>query len=357
MPRKTFTFEGKRYSVTAKTETNLAVKVAMKKRDLEEGKKRITKHMLVRAWGEKYLKTYKRPSVGDSEYSALKGQMHNWICKDIGGFEIKDVKPLHCQQIMNGLRGKSASTVRKVHILLKGMFEAAFDNDLILENPARRLIPPKAEAGTHRALTDKERAALLEVCETHKYGLWALIMLYCGLRPGETARVIGKHIDAKERILYVDGTKTKAAKRYVPIPDILAEKLKKAMPGPFEHLFQNQYGRPIGKTSMRRMWSAIIKEMNIKMGCRLFRNAVIPPFAVAEDLTAYCLRHTYATDLQTAEVPLNVAKVLLGHSDISTTANIYTHESRESFEGARAKINTLKTKTCATPCASAPAKH
>ena len=45
---------------------------------------------------------------------------------------------------------------------------------------------------------------------------------------------------------------------------------------------------------------------------------------VAEDLVAYCLRHTYCTDLQRAGVPINVAKYLMGHSDISVTSKIYT---------------------------------
>ena len=36
--RKTFTFEGKRYDVTAKTETELYEKIARKKIELEQGK-------------------------------------------------------------------------------------------------------------------------------------------------------------------------------------------------------------------------------------------------------------------------------------------------------------------------------
>jgi integrase len=46
---------------------------------------------------------------------------------------------------------------------------------------------------------------------------------------------------------------------------------------------------------------------------------------VAPDLVPYDLRHTFCTDLQKAGVPLNVAKDLMGHADITTTANIYTH--------------------------------
>ncbi|WP_082154239.1 tyrosine-type recombinase/integrase [Gottschalkia purinilytica] len=39
----------------------------------------------------------------------------------------------------------------------------------------------------------------------------------------------------------------------------------------------------------------------------------------------HSLRHTYTTRLFEADVPPNTVKELLGHSDINTTMNIYTH--------------------------------
>ena len=65
--------------------------------------------------------------------------------------------------------------------------------------------------------------------------------------------------------------------------------------------------------------------MNISMGCRMYRNALIPPFPLAEDFVPYDLRHTYCTDLQKAGVDIRVAQKLMGHSSIEVTANIYTH--------------------------------
>jgi site-specific recombinase XerD len=46
---------------------------------------------------------------------------------------------------------------------------------------------------------------------------------------------------------------------------------------------------------------------------------------VAPDLVPYCLRHTFCTDLQAKGVELKVASYLMGHSNISVTADIYTH--------------------------------
>ena len=59
---------------------------------------------------------------------------------------------------------------------------------------------------------------------------------------------------------------------------------------------------------------------------------------LAPDLEQYLLRHTFCTDCQAAGVPLNVAKELIGHSDISVTAKIYTHMVDEVFEQNRKRL-------------------
>ena len=65
---------------------------------------------------------------------------------------------------------------------------------------------------------------------------------------------------------------------------------------------------------------------------------------VAPDLVLYCLRHTYCTDLQRAGVPLEIARMLMGHEDITTTANIYTHSGEAEVMQARDLINKHRAK-------------
>ena len=48
--------------------------------------------------------------------------------------------------------------------------------------------------------------------------------------------------------------------------------------------------------------------------------------------TPYQYRHAYATMLYTAGVDLKTAQIYLGHSDIRTTADIYTHLSQERLD-------------------------
>ena len=75
------------------------------------------------------------------------------------------------------------------------------------------------------------------------------------------------------------------------------------------------------------------------MGCETYRNRVLPPYRVADDLVMYNLRHTYCTDLGKAGVPVNVAKVLMGHSTLAVTSDIYTHADEYTYNTARDKIN------------------
>lgn len=342
MPRKTFTFDGKRYDLTAPTLEELAVKIAMKKRDLEEGKVIISGNIKVKDWISNYLETYKENSLKPISYNDLKSRIHKNITSQIGQMQIKDVKPLHCQRILNNLSGFSANHIKKVNNAMFDIFEKALDNKMILTNPAAKLIKPKGHTTERRAITKLERKYILEVAEYNRAGLWILIMLYCGLRPHETALIQGRHIDFTKKILHIEGTKTSNANRYVPIPDIFLEKLPKL--APYDYLFTNQNGAPINADCRERMWNNFKRDMNIAMGCKVFRNQVVAPYRVADDLVPYCMRHTYCTDLQAAGVPINVAKELMGHSDISLTARIYTHKSEEAFESAAALMNNFQSK-------------
>lgn len=87
------------------------------------------------------------------------------------------------------------------------------------------------------------------------------------------------------------------------------------------------------------------------MGAELYRNQIIQS-VVAPDLTPYCLRHTFCTDLQRAGVTLNVAKELMGHSDISTTANIYTHRNQGVLHAGIALLDGSAGKSAGTQYAS-----
>ena len=165
--------------------------------------------------------------------------------------------------------------------------------------------------------------------------------MYAGLRPNETAALTWADVDFKNNEIHIHaakesgsqtikGPKTDAGERDIPIHAKLLPRLLEAKGAPFSPVFPTQAGNWQNENSLRRLWTGFKRDLDIHMGAKLERNKIIKS-VVAPDLTPYCLRHTYCTDLQRAGVPINIAKELMGHADIQTTANIYTHKDNDTL--------------------------
>jgi integrase len=306
--------------------------------------------MTVKAWSEIWLNTYKRPALNNHTYYDYELRLKNFVLPSIGHMPLKDVKPNHLQDILSGMDGFSKDRIVKVRNTLTQMFERAVDDDNLIKSPARNLvIPNTAVNGKRRSITAYERAIITQTAETHPAGAWILTMLYCGLRPQETAALQGRHINTKtmeitiEQALKSDGTigttKTGAGKRIVPIDPELLSYLPETKA--FDFVFRSAKGLPLNNLSMQKLWRSFKRQMNINAGCKVYRNQLIPPYPIADDLTAYHLRHTFCTDMQDAGVDINVAKDLMGHANISVTANIYTHLTDDKRKQAAEKMATF----------------
>ena len=347
--RSTFSFEGKRYERTGKTQKEADQKAALYEAQLERGEIGISNNMTVSRWADEWLETYKRPAIGDGQYNNYCLYL-SLITKAIGSLSLRSVKTIHLQKIINARKGKSKSDLHKLRYTMHGLFQRALTSRLITVNPADNLELPAAKDGTHRAITDYERRHILSLVETHHAGLWLKIMLYCGLRPNECRALDWQHIDFDKKLIHVmvamkagtktiDDPKTDAGIRDVPIPDVLLADLLAIRGEPFQPvLTKPKAGGRHDKASMYNMWRNFKRHLDISMGAVVYRNKITMS-VVAGDLEPYDIRHTYCTDLQDAGVPINIAKVLLGHSSIAVTANIYTHTTKESVDIAAKLIN------------------
>lgn len=340
-----FTFNGKRYSVYGHTKAEAKEKAAAKKALLEAGVREAKGDYTVEQWARVWLEEYKQ-DVSKSWRGTMHGIIGNAIVPVIGKKSLRDVKPIDITRVLTAVSDKSESYVKKVLLILRQMFETAEMNDLILRDPTKRVKAPKSKPQTERrTLTDFERD--LAIKTARKYpddGRFFMIMLYCGCRPQEVAVLRRSDFDGDvlhiTRALKGDGEvgqpKSKAGIRDIPIPDALKEFIPNCKPS--ELVCKNLHGQLLTKTSMRNLWHRFKREMELEAGAKVFRNAVID-HVLSDDLTPYCFRHTYCTDLQDAGVPLVVASRLMGHSDVSLTAKIYTHASDTSFEDAKKLLN------------------
>lgn len=329
--RMQFTFDGHRYSVTGHSKQQLLERYNKKLEELKEG--HFDSNTMVAKWAETWLETYKEGKVADRTYRDYEMYVRLMTMPMTMG----QVKPIHLQRILNDHAGKSTSFLNKLLITIQAVFRQAVHDHIIQTDPSSDLQLPKGTAGTNRALTAHERTSLLRIADTDRAGMLIKIMYYCGLRPSEVTKVEGRDIDTDRQLLHVRGTKTKAADRFVPIPDELISDISGNEP--FEPVLKNANGTACTMRVVRKMWHDAKLHLAEEMGGTVMHGHVIGIDPVAPDLKLYCLRHDYATRLQDAGVPINVARYLLGHADISTTSKIYTHTSEESIRDAAERIN------------------
>ena len=340
-----FTYKGKQYKIYGKTKAEAKKKAQEKlievstpgyqpKKETKKNDLSISPDMTVNQWAEIAYDTYKGNS---SDYKAAKSRYKNYIEPCIGHYVLTKVTPVHCQNIMNECTDMSFSHCDKIKQELKFIFTKAIENDLLTKNPANNLVLPKLEKGTHRSITEEEREHLYKVYETHKQFLPFIIMLECGCRSGEVRLLLGSDIDHKNQLLHIRGTKTDNADRYVGIPDDLYKTIQNTPSGSYIAL--NELGLPYTKQGFYRLVQRLYREMNLSMGCKTYKNQLVPPFPLAEDFEPYCLRHTYCTDLAKAGVDLRIAQKLMGHANIAMTAEIYTHVDQGQIIDANQKMN------------------
>ena len=307
-------------------------------------------------WSNAWLKS-KENDVSRNFFVCLSGKVDK-LNREIGHIEISKVRTSDMQDIINKMSLQNEKTgkptAKKTLADFKGVcdqiFEMAIENRVLDYNPAKYIrIPQKAPQDHRRALTDEEQSWIINT--PHRAQRAAMIMMYAGLRRGELIPLQWRDVDFKESTISVSksveiisgkpvqkqGGKTECATRLISIPSVLREFLENEYNAsgatPFQIVCPGANGKMMTESSFRRMWESYIRDLNFKYGnnsdkkgnpaaSKYNANGIeitIPHF------TAHWLRHTFATLLYLSGVDVLTAKDQLGHSDIKTTLEIYTH--------------------------------
>jgi integrase len=224
------------------------------------------------------------------------------------------------------------------------ILQLAVDNRVMDYNPANAVkIPNILQETTRRALTEGEQHWITDT--PHRAKRAAMIMMYAGLRRGELIPLLWGDIDLAARTISVNKTvekvegqfslkntaKSKAGIRVVDIPQKLADFLE-GEPHESIYVCVTAKGKMHTESSWRRMWDSYLADINLKYGSfSPFEKKPKSKFApvgvpfVIPPISPHWLRHTFATMLYLAGVDILTAKEQLGHADIKTTLEIYTH--------------------------------
>lgn len=318
-------------------------------------------NITVSEWVSIYKNTY-RTRVNKA-YLKIDDVPYNRLVKKLGRMKVIDVKETDLQTAVNELSGMSYSTINKYIQAIKRVFEKAKKNKIITDNPAEDLAMPPYEKGTHRSLEYWEVEHILKNWDNEdaRTGLWVMIMLLCGLRRGEMMALRWENVNLNERTLNVcetgvihtnkmrieSRTKTEAGIRVLPICQALYDALL-TVPENMRLgiVCTSAKGKPLTESAVRRGLKHFCTVMerilnNEPTSQRGKRNDIekkkqsVTKIRKTFSFTAHDLRHTFATSLYDAGIPVKAAQYFLGHADIRITLDLYTHLSKEREVSSR----------------------
>ena len=273
----------------------------------------------------------------------------------LGDVELPKIRPADIQAVINDMvgAGYAKSTLSKTIQFTSQIFTMARINRVTDFDPTIAVtIPQRAPVQHRKALSEEQQRWIRET--PHRAQTAAMIMMYAGLRRGELIPLLWSDIDLDERTIAVTksvsfphnkpcvkiGAKTDAGTRLISIPIILADYLRE-LPNQKGLVVPSARGAMMTTDAWRRLWSSYMTDLNIKYGYDGDASKYDPKGTVTliEEFSAHQLRHTYATMLYLAGVDVLTAKEQLGHADIKTTLQIYTHLDQQFKKRAVDKLD------------------
>ena len=288
-----------------------------------------------KSWFEDVL----RPNISVSSYSRFEIDYRLRISNcNLCSLPLIDIRSANIQSFYNSLTC-TPKTVHSVHKLISMFFRHCLEADLIIKNPLLAVKLPDIEEikKTNTALSDNDINKLLQEARKNPKNFIFVFAIFSGLREGEILALTHKDIDLSNDIINVNKSvkhltvngayapilttpKTKSSIRTVPILGAIKKLLKAHISKEIEKHFK--LGIPLTKDSVLFSSDACTyrEAPNLLRSLkRLCKRIGI------EETTFHSLRHSFCTILAKQGVPLKTASILMGHSDISVTAKIYTH--------------------------------
>lgn len=302
----------------------------------EHGTINAFRDMTVGAWFGYWIENVKEGNVKTRTLQNYKDRYSHNIAPYIGGMLLPDVKPMHCQNVLNQMakEGYCSSTIGLTKITMATLFESAVENQLVCSNPVSKTIKCTGGKGPkhERVLTKEEQRIFLEAVKGKgNYNQYALV-LQTGLRAGELAGLKWSDIDFDNKTINVARTvdyrtngpgweirspKSKAGRRDIPLTAeavrILENQKRKMQPGSaltatyHDYVFLSKNGNLIKNSTYNKDLERICGKTGL------------------EHFSMHTLRHTFATRCAESGMNPKTLQSILGHSKISVTMDIYVH--------------------------------
>lgn len=322
---------------------------------------------------DRYLEAIK-PNLAYKTYVTYKYLSDFYIAKNLGKIKIKDLKPMHIQDLYNKVQSeKSSTTVRHIHNFLHKALDTAIKWQLTKTNPSNSIEKPKRAKVEMNVLNETQLNSLLESLEKSSIYLICCIAAGTGMRVAEICGLKWLNIDINNKIIYVknqlqrsetktlDETKLKTNNSYrkVILPEKVVESLnlEKLIQDGNKEYFKDAYnkgdyvicqanGNPYDPAYISRNFNRITREYKHKIkikndqGDDEIKEMTLLEILDIPRIRFHDLRHTHATLLLKAGLSPKVVAERLGDT-VATVMNTYAHVLPDMQKEAVEKLNDI----------------
>lgn len=285
-------------------------------------------------------KADKKNYVKKSTFSAYVLLIENHLLPSFGNqYEIQeaDVQTFVLQKLEAGL---SQKTIKDILIVLKMVLKFGAKNKWIVYEPFEIQYPTIRESQHIEVLSRTHQKKIMNYIQEHFTfrNLGVLICLSSGMRIGEICALTWEDIDTDNGVISVNRTiqriyviengtrktelildtpKTKNSIREIPMNRDLIRLIKpiKKIVNPSFFVLTND-AKPTEPRTYRSFYKNLMRYLEIP------------------EIKFHGLRHSFATRCIESNCDYKTVSVLLGHSNISTTLNLYVHPNMEQKKKA-----------------------
>ncbi len=235
--------------------------------------------------------------------------------------------------------GLTGATAQRYHSMLHLAFKQAVKRSIIMANPCDQADRPKSTQYIGTYYNTEELRKLIDCLDGDPMRIVVILAAYYGLRRSEVLGIKWDAVDFVENKLYIrhkiienkregsrieghDVMKNKSSYRSMPLIPFIREALleEKAKQEEMQRVLRGAYdktyseyvcvdalGKMIRPQYVTEHFNVILRKNGLKI------------------IRFHDLRHSCASMLLANKVPMKMIQDWLGHSDMSTTANIYSH--------------------------------
>lgn len=276
---------------------------------------------------------YKALSLSETTIYGYNNILKNHLAPYFGKKNLQDIatKDIHDYVTAKAKTGISLQSIKKHIALLYSILESAYRSRIINENPIDRMERVKASSSKMTFMNAIEVAELCSSLSGNQLELPVKLAAYLGLRRGEVLGLKWEHIDFENAILHIDNTRTQAGTTTIEKPPKTVRSIRQLHISP--ELIQLLNEHKIKQAKINRH-SKTPQEYVVTMD----NGKPFKPNYLSESFHNYLakhdfklirfhdLRHSFASIANSAGTSLRDISEAMGHSNISTTSDIYTHE-------------------------------